>query len=282
MTIFSPYSVGSTDTRKSISRLPPILSLMRPSCGSRRSAISSDAMILKRARDRVAELERRPHLLLQDAVDPEPHAEALLVRLDVDIRRLLLDRGEQDRVAQLDDRRLAGLVLEIDDVDGLVGDRGEVDVVDVELADHLIEIGALVVVARQRRLEARLRRDDRLDVVLGEELELVDRVDVRRIGHRDDQRRAVAADRDDLMLLADLARHELEHARVDLDLRQVDRRQAVLLRDELSQRLVVDVTETRQRRAQAFARALGFVLRLLKLLEREHLLANQQLSNTAH
>ena len=48
MTIFSPNSVGRTETRKSISRLLPILSLMRPSCGSRRSAMSSDAMILRR------------------------------------------------------------------------------------------------------------------------------------------------------------------------------------------------------------------------------------------
>ena len=87
---------------------------------------------LEARRDRVAQLERRPHLLLEDAVDAEPHAEALLVRLDVDIRRLLLDRRQQDRVAELDDRRLAGLVLEVDDVDVLVGDRGVVDVVDVE------------------------------------------------------------------------------------------------------------------------------------------------------
>ena len=48
MTIFSPNSVGRTLTRKSISRLPPIFSLMRPSCGRRRSAMSSDAMILRR------------------------------------------------------------------------------------------------------------------------------------------------------------------------------------------------------------------------------------------
>ena len=48
MTIFSPNSVGRTETRKSISLSLPILSLMRPSCGRRRSAMSSDAMILRR------------------------------------------------------------------------------------------------------------------------------------------------------------------------------------------------------------------------------------------
>ncbi len=52
MTIFSPKSVGSTDTRKSISRPLPIFSLMRPSCGRRRSAMSSEDMIL--IRDEIA------------------------------------------------------------------------------------------------------------------------------------------------------------------------------------------------------------------------------------
>ena len=48
ITTFSPNSVGSTETRKSISLPRPILSLMRPSCGSRRSAMSSSAMIFMR------------------------------------------------------------------------------------------------------------------------------------------------------------------------------------------------------------------------------------------
>src|SRR6185436_9682512 len=82
--------------------------------------------------------------------------------------------------------------------------------------------------------------------------------------------------------LADLAGDELEDRSVDLELAQVDRRQAVLLRDELGQPLVIDITKTRERRDEPLAGALGFVLRLLKLLKREHLLANQQLSNTAH
>ena len=51
MTTFSPNSVGRHDTRKSISRtlLPSLKrALMRPSCGSRFSAMSSRAMILMR------------------------------------------------------------------------------------------------------------------------------------------------------------------------------------------------------------------------------------------
>ena len=52
MTIFSPNSVGRHETRKSISLVPPSVSpkriLMRPSCGSRFSAMSSFAMIFRR------------------------------------------------------------------------------------------------------------------------------------------------------------------------------------------------------------------------------------------
>ncbi len=47
-TTFSPKIVGSTETRKSISLLPVSFSLMRPSCGMRRSAMSSDAITLMR------------------------------------------------------------------------------------------------------------------------------------------------------------------------------------------------------------------------------------------
>jgi hypothetical protein len=46
-TIFSPNSVGSVLTRKSITRFP-MRSLMRPSCGRRRSAMFRSERILKR------------------------------------------------------------------------------------------------------------------------------------------------------------------------------------------------------------------------------------------
>jgi hypothetical protein len=48
MTTFSPHIVGKTETRKSISRPLPSFSLMRPSCGRRRSAMSSELMIFRR------------------------------------------------------------------------------------------------------------------------------------------------------------------------------------------------------------------------------------------
>ena len=48
ITIFSPKSVGQTLTRKSMDRVLVSFILMRPSCGTRRSAMFSADMILKR------------------------------------------------------------------------------------------------------------------------------------------------------------------------------------------------------------------------------------------
>ena len=49
ITAFSPNSVGQVLTRKSIERVFDRRILMRPSCGTRRSAMSSRAMTLMRA-----------------------------------------------------------------------------------------------------------------------------------------------------------------------------------------------------------------------------------------
>ena len=87
-------------------------------------------------RDRVAELHRRRHHVVEDAVDAEPDAELLLVRLDVDVARALLDRRHQHQVHEPDDRRFAALPLERRDVDLL------------ELLEHLDvvadDLGAVV------------------------------------------------------------------------------------------------------------------------------------------
>ncbi|MNF96342.1 hypothetical protein D3C84_791290 [compost metagenome] len=56
MTTFSPHMVGRVLTRISMDRLREIFSLIRPSWGRRRSAISSRAITFKRAAKRFARL----------------------------------------------------------------------------------------------------------------------------------------------------------------------------------------------------------------------------------
>ena len=86
--------------------LLPIFSLMRPSCGTRRSAMFSCAMILKREMSAALSFERRLHDFLQRAVDAVAHAELVLEALEVNVRRAALHGVGEDGVDQLDDRRV--------------------------------------------------------------------------------------------------------------------------------------------------------------------------------
>src|SRR5204863_9534382 len=56
--------------------------------------------------NRVAELHRRLHDVVEDAVDAVPDAQLFLVRLDVNVARAFLDGRQQNHVHQLDDRRV--------------------------------------------------------------------------------------------------------------------------------------------------------------------------------
>ncbi len=75
---------------------------------------------LEAAGDRLLELERRVHHLVEDAVDAVPDAVLLLVRLDVDVGGAALDGVGEDDVDQADDRRFLGLLLQLLEVDLLI------------------------------------------------------------------------------------------------------------------------------------------------------------------
>ena len=133
---------------------------MRPSCGSRFSAMSSFDMILMRDDDRVAELHRRAHDVVEDPVDAVADAQLLLVRLDVDVARALLDRRHQHDVHEPDDRRFFALLGERLGAD-LLQLLEDFDVVGVASSDacsssrpRLAISSVLPVAAPARRLAA--------------------------------------------------------------------------------------------------------------------------------
>ena len=82
--------------------------MMRPSCGSRFSLMSSLDMILMRLVIASRILIGRVHHRVQHAVDAVPDAILFFVRLDVNVARAALDRICQNQVHQFDDRRLLG------------------------------------------------------------------------------------------------------------------------------------------------------------------------------
>ena len=69
----------------------------------------------------------------QHAVDAEADAQLAAVGLEVDVRGALVDCLGDERVDELDDRRLVGGLAQVDDLGTLVGDG--------LLVDHVVDRG---------------------------------------------------------------------------------------------------------------------------------------------
>ncbi len=217
---------------------------------------------------------------MEHPVDAVADAERLLVGLDVNVGGALSDRADEDGVTEPDDRRIARATLEVDQVD-VVRVFGDLDLVGVE-ALHDVVVGDLgrLVGALDRRADGGLRGDDGFDVVPGEEFDVVDGVEVRGIGHRDDERRPGATDGDDLVAIADILGDQLEDLLVDLVLGEVDGLHAVLLAEEVGDLLVGDVAHLRERVAEAHVVAALGGLRRAKLLEADALAPDQEFAES--
>ena len=128
------------------------------------------------------------------------------------VRRPRLDGLADGLVDKPDDRGVVGRRPEVDDLGGLVGlIRGGLD--DVAEARQ----------ARDHRVDVLVRRDRLADLVAGHDRDVVDRDDIRRVCHRDqqgplvdepDRQRLVALGRSDIDEVG--GRHvDAEHAQVD-------------------------------------------------------------------
>jgi hypothetical protein len=71
------------------------------------------AMIFSRLMTPAWIAARRAHDLVQHAVDAEADAQVVLGRLDVDVRRAVLDRLGDEQVDELDDRRVLDDLLDV-------------------------------------------------------------------------------------------------------------------------------------------------------------------------
>ena len=172
--------------------------------------------------------------------------------------------------------RVLGLLRERVDVD-VVRVVDEVDVGVVEVPHHLFERGGLVVVLLDGAPDRLLGRDHGLDVVSGEELDVVERKNVGRVGGRQDQRRAGPVHGDHGVLDRDLLRDQLDHRRLDLELVEIDRGHAVLLGDEVGELVLVEEAELGDLRAEPSALRAGLLTRLAQLLRAEEILLDEKL-----
>ena len=223
MTTFSPSTVGSVATR---------MSSMRPTAERR----ERDAAVLRLAA--LGDVELREHLqarrdagghLLRDAlhlaehaVDAEADDERVLLRLEVDVGGVLLGGLEDQRVDEPDERPVGDAVVGLEVVavrlvDGLVHVDGDDGADRLGGAHEPLELGEDVVARRDAELERVLRREP----------ELVDRVQVPRVGDRDLEHVVLDRVRDRDGALERLHGDQLRGVDGDADGREVDDREVV-------------------------------------------------------
>ena len=155
----------------------------RPSCGSRFSAMSSRAITLMRLTSSGASARRGSSISRSTPSMRKRTTRPALLGLDMDVGGVLLDRLEQERVDQADDRRIVALVEQIVHHRGAVGERGEIVMVGRGLRGLR---GGVAVGLRQRRIEGGVAEHLEAEAGSGQPLHLDER------GHR--RARAMGAD----------------------------------------------------------------------------------------
>ena len=116
MTTLSPNIVGSTLTRMSTG-WPPTVSSMRPSCGSRRSAMSRFGHHLDARGDGEGQVPRRRHHFVQHAVGLDADLELVLERLECMSLAWSLIASSSTMFKQLADRGAVGQRLDAGQVE---------------------------------------------------------------------------------------------------------------------------------------------------------------------
>lgn len=230
--------------------------------------------------DGVLELERRGHLFDEHTVHTVTNAQFALIRLDMNVARALFDGVEKDGVAESNDGRVLACSFEIAEVDVFVF-GGDFDFALLEPFHDLVvrDVGRGIM-PLDRFENGGFRGDDGFHVVAGQELDVVDRVQVGWIDHRDDERRARARNRNDLVPFAHFLADHFPDIFVDLVFIEVDRLNAVLLAQEVGDLLIRDVPHAREGVAKRGVRLFGLVLRGFELLETDQFLTYEKLAET--
>ena len=145
----------------------------------------------------------------------------------MNIRGALFDRIGEDQVDKLDNRSVFTGPLQFTGVNFIIV-INNLKINIIKVAHDIVKRRALIVIFVDSRLDGVFGRDNDFDVIAGHKLDIVDGEDIGRIGHGDDQRRACPVDRNQLILLHDFGRNQLDDAFIDFKFTEVDRRDAVL------------------------------------------------------
>ena len=159
--------------------------------------------------------------LVEHAVDPEAHRQLPLEGLDVDVAGPLLDRLEQERVHQADDRGLVG--CHVEEVLRLFQLGGQ-DVVQIlgEALDHLLGRVRGQIVDPVDRIEDHLGpRQHGPGREPEKKAQVVQRMDGKRIGHGDQNRVILTLQRKERVLLGKVDGELPDHLGLDIHLGQL-------------------------------------------------------------
>ncbi len=206
----------------------------------------------------------------------------------MDVAGAFLDRVGQDQIDQLYDRRFLAGALQLVGREHrfLVGFLFQIqfDAFLLDLGDLFVDFLELdrvrcAVVFFQRLLDRDLGCHHRFHVESRHELDVVHGEYVRRIRGGDGQSAPDAAQRDDHVLLRGLDWDQLNDDRVDLEIGEVDRRDAVLLAQDRSDIVVLDISQVDENRTQAPAAVALMLQRSIELFGGDVVLFYEQFAD---
>ena len=223
---------------------------------------------------RVLELRGDRQDLVQDAVNTDAYHHVALGRLEVNIRGVFFVGALDNRIDQPDRRAVLLALLRLGGgADTLFGNAG--------LGAHLRDgLGSLFVAVQgvDGVLDRRTAGDHGDDLLLGDLLGLLDRVEVQRVLHRDEQRVFRDADGHNAVADSHRLRDPLGHLDRDIDLAQINKVNPQLIPQCVDQLILGNEAVVDQRLAKALALLLLQPQGLHQLVVRNDLLRYQNIA----
>ena len=209
---------------------------------------------------------------MKHAVNAEPDAHLLLLRFDVNVGGPVGDRLGHDRRDQLDDRRVLDRRLDLSDpiIAALHVRR--------RFLDHVVELSVERGELADRLLHVARGRHDGLHVAVGDRADVVEGVDVRGVGHGDEQLVVPHADRDRPVASRQRLGEQRGRHRIDLEVGQIDEFETHLLGEGAHEVGFLDEALVDQDAPERLRRLPVLVERRLELFLREEPLLDQDLT----
>ena len=166
----------------------------------------------------------------------------------MNVRRLFLHCLDENQVDDFDDGRLFTIGREPVEIDLIVPRRLHFHIACIrfgDLLEHLAHVRGVMHPPREHVADCPLRRDHWHDFELHAPLHIVYREHIGRIDHRHEKLAVKACDRDQLVRLRHVARHQRHHVLRHAQFREIDQRRVeatahgyrhVLIRHELAVR----------------------------------------------